>query len=125
MATLVEWLRFPDQAVLVQEGVRAPYIAFLKEGACNVFRQTVARKALPLGKAINKKVQVLIGRIEAGTCVSVGDASFFENEPMNCTIISDTPVVLGVIELEKLHCKFSFVIIATQVWKLLVKVTVL
>ncbi|XP_064640814.1 cyclic nucleotide-binding domain-containing protein 1-like [Lineus longissimus] len=101
VANLIEWTTFPANTVIVSEGYRSPFIAFIKSGECHVLRKVEIVHTLKNGKQKNKTKQVVIGKLQKSD--SFGEISVLDDEPITCSLVTASTLELGVIEPTKLH----------------------
>ncbi|XP_019638376.1 PREDICTED: cyclic nucleotide-binding domain-containing protein 1-like [Branchiostoma belcheri] len=100
LARIISWEQFDPNWVVVTEGSKAPFIAFIKSGECHVLREVEALHKLPNGQRVKKRKQVVVGRLKEFE--SFGEVSVLENVPFTCSVVTATPVTMGVITEEKL-----------------------
>ncbi|KAL5022861.1 hypothetical protein ScPMuIL_002016 [Solemya velum] len=100
VANLIEWINYPPNTVLVSEGYKAPYIAFIKSGHCHVLRQVDVMQTLKNGKREKRTKQVVMGKLE--TSESFAELSILLDEPITCSIVTATSVELGIIKPESI-----------------------
>ncbi|XP_078608136.1 cyclic nucleotide-binding domain-containing protein 1-like [Branchiostoma floridae x Branchiostoma japonicum] len=100
LARIISWEQFDPNWVVVTEGSKAPFIAFIKSGECHVLREVEALHKLPNGQRVKKRKQVVVGRLKEFE--SFGEVSILENMPFTCSVVTATPVSMGVITEEKL-----------------------
>ena len=90
--------------VLTSEGYRSPFIGFIQYGVCHVLRKVDVVKEPEGGNAQKTDVkQVVIGKLTAGE--SFGEISVIQQEPMTCSIVTETECRLGIISFEKISSK--------------------
>ncbi|XP_071957962.1 cyclic nucleotide-binding domain-containing protein 1-like [Antedon mediterranea] len=100
LAELIEWAFFPENTVLVTEGVLCPFIGFIKSGECHVLRQVEVNHKLRNGKEEKRLKQVVMGKLT--TSQSFGEISVLEEDTITCSIVTATDVTLGIITPEKI-----------------------
>lgn len=61
-----------------------------------ILRQVQARKTLANGTVERRNCQVVVGRLQCSN--SFGEVSILDDQPMTCTVVTETPVELGVID---------------------------
>ncbi|ELU02692.1 hypothetical protein CAPTEDRAFT_223430 [Capitella teleta] len=100
VASLIEWLSFPANTVLVSEGFMAPFLAIIKTGECHVLRHVTVLHTLPNGRKERQTREVVMGKLTE--CTSFGEISILKDEPITCSIVTATQVTLATIEPSKL-----------------------
>ncbi|KAK7114445.1 cyclic nucleotide-binding domain-containing protein 1-like [Littorina saxatilis] len=101
VASLIEWISYPPNTVIVSEGYKAPFIGFIKSGECHVLRQVDVLHTLRHGGKEKKTKQVVMGKL--GMSDSFAEISLLQEEPITCSIVTATDMELGVIRPERLH----------------------
>ena len=101
LAALMEWKTFSAGSVIMAEAEISPYIVFIRDGNCNVFRQVEALKTLPNGRKKRLFKNVLMGKLGAGD--ALGEYSILEQKPFSCTVVAVTDLDVGVIYPYKLE----------------------
>lgn len=100
VAKLFSWVNFPSNTVIVTEGSKAPFIAFIQKGECHVLRQVNAIHKLKNGKKEKRTKQVVMGKL--GASESFGEDSILGDEPLSFSIVSATDLVMAIIDPETL-----------------------
>ncbi|XP_076449075.1 cyclic nucleotide-binding domain-containing protein 1-like [Babylonia areolata] len=101
VASLIQWISYPPNTVIVSEGYKAPFIGFIKSGECHVLRQVDVLHTLRNGKKEKKTKQVVMGKL--GPSASFAEISLLLEEPITCSIVTATHMELGVVRPERLH----------------------
>ncbi|KAL3858580.1 hypothetical protein ACJMK2_008854 [Sinanodonta woodiana] len=101
VASLIEWIKYPPNTVLVSEGYQAPFMGFIKVGYCHVLRMVEVMQALPNGKRERRSKQVVMGKL--GPSDSFAELSVLLNEQITCSIVTETKVELGIIRPDRLQ----------------------
>ena len=101
LAALIEWKTFPAGSIVMGEGEIAPYIVFIRQGKCDVYRQVEAMKTLPNGRKRRIIKDVLMDRLSNGD--AWGEFSILEQKPFTCTVVATTDLNVGVIFPQKLE----------------------
>ncbi|ESO98196.1 hypothetical protein LOTGIDRAFT_231321 [Lottia gigantea] len=101
ISNLIEWITYKPNTVLVSEGYKSPFIAFIKSGECHVLRQVEVLETLKNGQKEHKSKQVVIGRL--GPSTSFCELSVLLKEPMSTSIVTASNIELGIIKPERLE----------------------
>ena len=101
LAALIEWKSFAAGSVVMGEGEISPYIVFIRQGHCDVFRQVEAIKTLPNGRKRRVTKNVLMGQLGEGD--ALGEYSILEQKPFICTVVATTDLDVGVIFPQRLE----------------------
>lgn len=101
VASLIEWISYPPNTVIVSEGYKAPFIGFIKSGDCHVLRQVDVLHKLRTGRKEKRTKQVVMGKL--GPSDSFGETSLLMGDLMTCSIVTATDMKLGVVRPERLH----------------------
>ncbi|KAL8559432.1 hypothetical protein ACOMHN_045229 [Nucella lapillus] len=101
VASLIEWISYPPNTVIVSEGYKAPFIGFIKSGECHVLRQVDVLHTLRNGKKEKKTKQVVMGKL--GAADSFAEISLLLEEPIACSIVTATDMHLGVVRPDRIH----------------------
>ncbi|XP_048759035.2 cyclic nucleotide-binding domain-containing protein 1-like [Ostrea edulis] len=100
VAELIEWMSAPPNSLLVSEKYKAPYIGFIKSGVCHVLKQVEVMHTHTNGKREKKTKQVVVGKLKESQ--SFSELSVLLDEPIDCTILTDKNVELGIIRKERI-----------------------
>lgn len=100
VAELIEWMSAPPNSLLVSEKYKAPYIGFIKSGVCHVLKQVEVMHTHPNGQREKKTKQVVVGKLKESQ--SFSELSVLLDEPIDCTILTDKNVELGIIRKERI-----------------------
>lgn len=81
------------------EGEICPFIGFIKSGHCEVYKSVEAIKNFG-NHRVKMKRQVCMGTLQSGD--SIGETSLLFGEILPCTVITRSPLVMGVITERRL-----------------------
>ncbi|XP_010904321.5 cyclic nucleotide-binding domain-containing protein 1 [Esox lucius] len=99
LANLIQMKNFPPNHVLVKEGMVCPFVAYIRDGECNILQDINFLKKIPLEKGRRMKY-VVVGKL--GPMESFGEVSILLDQPSPCSITTATEVQMGLIQTDAL-----------------------
>ncbi|CAB1340800.1 unnamed protein product [Coregonus sp. 'balchen'] len=99
LANLIQMKNLPANHVLVKEGKVCHFVAYIREGECNILQDINSLMRTPQEKGSRIKF-VVVGKL--GPMESFGEVSILLDQPSPCSIVTATEVQVGIIQPDAL-----------------------
>nr|XP_046146727.1 uncharacterized protein cnbd1 isoform X3 [Oncorhynchus gorbuscha] len=103
LANLIQMKNLPAKHVLVKEGKVCPFVAYIREGECNILQDINSLMRTPQEKVsvCGSRIKfVVVGKL--GPMESFGEVSILLDQPSPCSIVTATEVQVGIIQPDAL-----------------------
>ncbi|XP_020364713.1 cyclic nucleotide-binding domain-containing protein 1 [Oncorhynchus kisutch] len=99
LANIIQMKNLPAKHVLAKEGKVCPFVAYIREGECNILQDINSLMRTPQEKGSRIKF-VVVGKL--GPMESFGEVSILLDQPSPCSIVTATEVQVGIIQPDAL-----------------------